>query len=636
MQASIGLASQAFHELDGAYPERAVLLALEALERYPFTPQAEYTLAHAVQQVYPYRDFTPVVGENPDADFYSPLFSPDDQQIIYYYETGYEEWEEPTSGIVALDMASGETTLAFPLGSYCGPDAALALAPDGKRLVVAHQNAPPCPFAVWDIESGKKIITLSDQPETAALDAAWSPDGRFILTGSLDGVARVWDAASGRVIQQLSGHTGPVRAVGWSPDSEHLATGGEDGTVRMWDALTGAPIFIFGDWMGPILSLEWSPSGELLASGGINEEVQVWEATTGLERLFLGGHTDQVSDVAWSAAGDRLATASRDGATRIWNSLTGEQLIQWSSKAWAPRLDWSSQGYRLVSGTRLSDLSPRTVRLVGHNGEGRDAQWSPDGQRIATTTSGGAQVASIWGWPGGQLLNTVELPGGGQYLAWSPDGRRLAIATRFDAFSIWDTNTWQRLWELPGSANESLYSPGWSTDGEYLAISGELDSDIRVLDAASGQVLTRIDSDQPTEIHLRNQSWAPQVDRFITGCSLSGSGDATACVWDAANGKVLLELPEQDSYIVASAYSPDGRYIATVSLTGILQMWEAGSGQPVFPQVNLSGSVTDMHWSPNGKRIAFGVDGLTDSVGDRPGCHDGRSNLQIPAKPGSG
>jgi WD40 repeat protein len=178
----------------------------------------------------------------------------------------------------------------------------------------------------------------------------------------------------------------------------------------------------------------------------------------------------------------------------------------------------------------------------------------------------------------------------------------------FDAFSIWDTATWQHLWELPGSAHESLYSPGWSTDGRYLAISGELDSDIRVLDAASGQVLTRIDSDQLTKIHLRNQSWAPQVDRFITGCTLSGSGDATACVWDAASGKVLLELPEQEGYILASTYySPDGRYIATVSLTGILQVWEAGSGQPVSPQVNLSGSVTDMHWSPNGKRIGLGV-----------------------------
>src|SRR2546423_4624005 len=61
---------------------------------------------------------------------------------------------------------------------------------------------------------------------TAALTSvAYSPDGKYLATGSLDGTARVWDAAAGKELAVLMGHTAPVEGVAFSPDSKTLATG---------------------------------------------------------------------------------------------------------------------------------------------------------------------------------------------------------------------------------------------------------------------------------------------------------------------------------------------------------------------------------------------------------------------------
>ena len=54
---------------------------------------------------------------------------------------------------------------------------------------------------------------------------SWSPDGTRLATGSEDGTAKVWDAAGGRELLTLKGHTGQVHSVSWSPDGTRLATG---------------------------------------------------------------------------------------------------------------------------------------------------------------------------------------------------------------------------------------------------------------------------------------------------------------------------------------------------------------------------------------------------------------------------
>jgi eukaryotic-like serine/threonine-protein kinase len=65
---------------------------------------------------------------------------------------------------------------------------------------------------------------------------SWSPDGARLATGSFDGTAKVWDAARGRELLTLKGHTGGVSSLSWSPDGMRLVTASGDATAMVWEA----------------------------------------------------------------------------------------------------------------------------------------------------------------------------------------------------------------------------------------------------------------------------------------------------------------------------------------------------------------------------------------------------------------
>jgi WD40 repeat protein len=149
--------------------------------------------------------------------------------------------------------------------------------------------------------------------------ASFSPDGRRVVTASVDYSARVWDAETGAPLTDPLRHGAGVAAASFSPDGRRDVTGSRQGTARVWDAATGAPVTPLLKHGRGQIHVAFSPDGRRLATGGGTYAAQVWDAATGESLGPPLRHRGWVHHLAFSPDGRRLATACGDGTARVWN-----------------------------------------------------------------------------------------------------------------------------------------------------------------------------------------------------------------------------------------------------------------------------------------------------------------------------
>ena len=111
-------------------------------------------------------------------------------------------------------------------------------------------------------ESGRPALTVQVGHSSTVLSVAFSPDGHYVLTGSADNTARLWEAETGIELRTFEGHGAWIACVAFSPNGHHILTGSHDSTARLWNVETGREVQRFEGHTGWVRSVSFFPSGD--------------------------------------------------------------------------------------------------------------------------------------------------------------------------------------------------------------------------------------------------------------------------------------------------------------------------------------------------------------------------------------
>jgi WD40 repeat protein len=325
---------------------------------------------------------------------------------------------------------------------------------------------------------------------------AWSPDGNYIASGSVDGKVRIWS-----VIPTANTTTNtyvPVAKfnivntglnltfLAWSPDNAYLVLGtsntnADRGALEIWNVLTGTNSF-YRQYHYGIFAVAWSLDGTRLAWGDVkgNIYISTWNAAD----------TTQT----WDVATKKIYSCSNSATQQEWDPITS-RFVNSTQQAWNPVMDiaWSPNSSRIVSACPFSDTlqihDANTGKMIVPYQQSDTAMyyiaWSPDGKSIAAV--GEDNTVRVWNANNGQSIITYNPPSklGDAFrgilsaidsISWSPDSSKIASSSEDGTVQVWDAFTGDTITTYRGHINNNVpfavLRVAWSPIGNRIASSG--------------------------------------------------------------------------------------------------------------------------------------------------------------------
>src|SRR5690606_33842075 len=325
---------------------------------------------------------------------------------------------------------------------------------------------------VYDVATRHRLFVLDGhQPILRA--AAYSPDGRTIVTAADDRTAILWNALDGSRSQVLRGHASRVTHASFSADGKHVATGSIDRTTRIWAVDTGKLVATLPGHGAKITALEFDSKGETIVTVSEGREVYVWE----FRRRAVPHLQDEpnLKEIAVSPDAQTIAGAPRDVVASIWSVATAERrTTDRRSRAELTHVSFTADGKSLFTesweGTfRLWDPETgREMRVFTRPGGYSHSALAPDGRSVVLAHENGGRIDLV-DMASGEIVRSFDVgPAQVWSVGFSPPGIRSIYAATDQGIIVWDLVTSERAAVLSGHTSR-IRSVEWQENEATIA-----------------------------------------------------------------------------------------------------------------------------------------------------------------------
>lgn len=241
---------------------------------------------------------------------------------------------------------------------------AVAFSKDEQRIAIG--NFADNFLRLIEVGNGKQLKEIRGH-RAKITGIAYSPEGKYFATASLDRDVKLWDATTNKEVKTFIGHSDYVYSIAFSRDGKRLLSGSSDRTARLWEIESGKEILQLKGHQGSVQQAVYSYDGALIATASADGTVRIHDAATGDFLLTLRGHRNRIESVAFSPSGHLIATGASDKTVRLWDPASGAELLKLTQDGIVRVVVFSPDGKHLASGCEDMTVKLLETTAVGKN-----------------------------------------------------------------------------------------------------------------------------------------------------------------------------------------------------------------------------------------------------------------------------
>ncbi|CAM3856293.1 TIR domain-containing protein [Smaragdicoccus niigatensis] len=468
-----------------------------------------------------------------------------------------DEADETRLNLAGVDASLGS---AQKIVDIPGTSVKTAFTDNGPVAV----SLTPAGIRRWSLSTGAPIG--DPIPTTPPENVALSPNGELIAARFLTTIDII-DFASGRRLRTLESRDGFNGAVAFSPDAQTIVAALNGQLTEAWRTRSGDRLWMRGGHISDVFTIAFSATGDKIATTGYDDRIVMWDTATGHQDYsFPTSHQDLIRGLAFSPRGDMIASGANDYKIKLW------------------RLEPRGQA-RFIS------------ELDGNTGTVLALAFTHDGSTIVSGASD--QTIRLWdattGAQTGQPLIAHSMPV--VDLRFSSSGQDMESMSTDGTVRLWNTNQL-----IPDTGHESaVYAIAFEQDGSLITA------------GQNGTVRRRFPHDigiipTPTKQFLPSQSAT-----ISSKGAIISFGDLPPALFPPGETTPKILTPGEAD-VSAAVFSPDGSYLATGTVDGVISVWNVPRGdlyKTFSGPAHRAHKITALAFSPDGHTVAsaeFGND----------------------------